>query len=289
MSYENILKPNWTEKQSLTAITQQFLTNQGFDLGKPDGLFGIKSKAALVKWKQNTNLFGMFTEDRTIIAIAQTVFKDAGCTMRADDIDGYIGPGTRWAFEEWKRKISGQPADTWRDKIVVPPAPKVQAPAISTQFPKDGNESEIIKYYGQLGSNQTTITLPYSMRIAWNTNQVVSKMGCHEKVADLFLKGFQKVEDAYGLVKISQLGLDLYGGCLSVRQKRGGTSWSTHAWGAAIDIDPDRNQLKWKKEQATLSKPEYDEWWRIWEDLGAVSLGRKLNYDWMHFQFIRIY
>lgn len=70
---------------------------------------------------------------------------------------------------------------------------------------------------------------------------------------------------------------------------RGGGKWSMHAWGIAIDYDPERNQLTWGRERAAFSRPEYAacggvsgrkrEW---------VSLGRSKNYDWMHVQAARL-
>ena len=65
---------------------------------------------------------------------------------------------------------------------------------------------------------------------------------------------------------------------------RGGSSWSIHSWGAAVDLDPDNNQLKWSKPKATFSKAEYGDFWKIVEAEGWISLGRERNFDWMHFQ-----
>ena len=93
----------------------------------------------------------------------------------------------------------------------------------------------------------------------------------------------ERVQDHYG-DQISELGLDMWGGCYNKRKMRGGSRWSTHSWGIAIDWDPSRNQLKWKANQANFAKPEYDIWWKLWEDEGFTSLGRAKNYDYMHVQ-----
>jgi len=37
-----------------------------------------------------------------------------------------------------------------------------------------------------------------------------------------------------------------------------------------------------------LARPEYDFWWRLWEEAGWVSLGRSKNYDWIHIQAARL-
>jgi hypothetical protein len=54
--------------------------------------------------------------------------------------------------------------------------------------------------------------------------------------------------------------------------------------GAAIDLDPDNNQLKWPQPKATLSRAEYNDFWKIVESEGWTSLGKERNFDWMHFQ-----
>jgi len=63
---------------------------------------------------------------------------------------------------------------------------------------------------------------------------------------------------------------------------RGGSKWSTHGWGIAIDYDSDGNQLKWGSCKAAFAKAQYDDWWGIWEEEGWLSLGQAKNYYWMH-------
>jgi hypothetical protein len=106
-------------------------------------------------------------------------------------------------------------------------------------------------------------------------------------VAASLYKIFESTLSTYG-VDIETLGLNLFGGCLNVRKMRGGSSWSIHSWGAAIDLDPDNNQLRWDNNKATFAKSDYDPFWEIVEKEGWTSLGRRKNYDWMHFQAARL-
>jgi hypothetical protein len=55
-----------------------------------------------------------------------------------------------------------------------------------------------------------------------------------------------------------------------------------------MDWDPERNQLKWGRDRASLDASVYDFWWRTWEAEGWVSLGRSRNFDWMHVQAARL-
>ena len=110
----------------------------------------------------------------------------------------------------------------------------------------------------------------------------------HAKVADSVGDVFERVHAHYGSAELKRLRLDLYGGCFFARKKRGGSTWSTHAWAVALDWDPERNQLKWGRDRASLDHSNYDFWWRAWEAEGWVSLGRTRNFDWMHVQAARV-
>ena len=130
----------------------------------------------------------------------------------------------------------------------------------------------------------TTITLPYPMRLAWDLETKVTRMRCHNLVADKFLQVFRDLEQHYGYEKIVELGIDLFGGCFNYRKMRGGSAWSTHSWAIAIDLDPARNKLKETSATARFARPEYKAMIDIFYCNGFESLGVEKNYDWMHFQ-----
>jgi len=146
---------------------------------------------------------------------------------------------------------------------------------------------ECIKKFGkpnEKGTYLKTIDLPYPMRIAWDVKTKVKKMRCHKDVADAFLAVFNDILATYGIDRIVELGIDLYGGCFAFRKMRGGSSWSKHSWGIAIDLDPARNKLKETSKTARFAREEYKEMIDIFYKHGFVSLGREKNYDWMHFE-----
>lgn len=132
------------------------------------------------------------------------------------------------------------------------------------------------------------LILPWPMRLAWDLNVTVRKFSCHEKVKETFENAFVQVGQQYDIASRKELGFDLFGGCLNVRKMRGGSAWSMHSRGIAIDFDPDRNQLKWGRDRARLAKSDCNKFWEIWERLGGTSLGRARNYDWMHVQLAKL-
>ena len=242
-----------------------------------DGVMGKKTAAAMLLVPV---IPAHWNPERRLVGCIQYF-----CTMEGFDagaIDGYWGPQTEQGYEELRLKLNGGQVLPWRTDEGV----GGEAEDNSSPWPLQ-TQDELVKFYGQVGTNQTVITTPYPLKIAWKTEKVITKFSCHEKVADSVKRVLTRVVDHYGN-RIPLLGLDLWGGCLNVRKMRGGNKWSTHSWGIAIDWDPVRNSLKMGKDKAQFAKPEYDMWWKLWEDEGWVSLGRSKNYDFMHVQAARV-
>jgi hypothetical protein len=115
-------------------------------------------------------------------------------------------------------------------------------------------------------------------------DETVTRMRCHKLVADKFQAVFKDLLDTYGLARIKELGIDLFGGCFNFRKMRGGSAWSKHSWGIAIDLDPARNTLKETRSTARFARPEYQPMIDIFYKHGFISLGVERNFDWMHFE-----
>jgi hypothetical protein len=145
----------------------------------------------------------------------------------------------------------------------------------------------MIDRYGtpsQSGSYLAFAKIPFPLVIAWDHSQTVSRIRCHKLEVANVEAIFNDILKAYGQEKIKALGIDLFGGCFNYRPMRGGSSWSRHAWGTAIDLDPARNQLHQQGDSAQFAKKEYRKMIDIFEAHGWLSLGRLKNYDWMHFE-----
>jgi len=257
-----------------------------------DGICGPHTRdaiKALLITRQNSDWLG-WPAPRLLIAGKQALCDVDG--IEVGEIDGVMGPQTQYAFSVYAARCRGdKTVETWRDeeekKPPIPPPPSKAAspaprPPGASNWPK---QSGVPAFYGEVGQNQTKLVFPYPVCLSWDTSTFVKSTSCHEKVHDAALRVLTRVRDHYGLDKIRELRLDRFGGCLNVRKMRGGSAFSMHSWGIAFDFDPDRNQLRWGRDRAVFAGPDYEKWLDLWEEEGAVSLGRSRNFDWMHTQF----
>lgn len=123
------------------------------------------------------------------------------------------------------------------------------------------------------------------MRLAWEKHTSVKKITCHKLVADQLRAIFNDLLAHYGLQKLQELGIDLYGGCYNKRLMRGSkTKWSTHSWGIALDLDPERNTLRETKKTARFARQDYKPMIAIFYKHGFEGLGPEQDRDWMHWQ-----
>ena len=124
--------------------------------------------------------------------------------------------------------------------------------------------------------------------LSWDTDTKIHSFLCHELVAKPLTSIFLEAVKQYGEDRFRRLRLDLFGGCYNNRTMRGGKSKSMHAYGIAVDLDPERNQLRWDHSRASFAKPEYIPFWNIVVGHGATPAGYAWNGDWMHFSFSRL-
>jgi hypothetical protein len=139
------------------------------------------------------------------------------------------------------------------------------------------------EFYGEPGDENhlDTIEFPYPM---YYGGKRVTKSRCHKKVAASLLRILTAIgERGAGTREIMEPAED-YGGIYNFRNKRGGTSLSVHAWGAAIDLDADDNSFRdpWPL-VADMPLSIMEEFAREgWQSAGAVW-----GYDAMHHEATR--
>lgn len=254
---------------------QAVLFKMGAYRGKIDGIVGPKTLYAVrIVLLEHRREAMRWPDDRRMTAAMQAGLAALG--HEPGYVDGYIGHNTREALVDFYSN---------RLSVVDRTPVSVQKP---TAWPP---QSQMEDFFGKAGGPQCTAgraLLPFPFPLSWDRSQKVSKISCHEKVASAIQSIFADAVRAYGTDRFVELGLCVYGGCYNYRKMRGGKSLSTHAYGIAVDLDPDNNQLRWGRDRARFAGEEYSIFWNIVEAHGAVSLGRAANMDWMHFQFARL-
>jgi hypothetical protein len=179
---------------------------------------------------------------------------------------------------------------------------------------KQLTEAEVMARYGrpsQRGDYLSPVALPFPLRVAWAPKTLVRSLRCHHLETGRLAAIFADILAHYGPTRIRELGIDLFGGCFSYRRMalhavrpvtatswltravavpmaevrlRPENAWSRHAWGIAVDLDPDRNGLRMDHTRAQFARPEYAAMIDAFEAHGWLSLGRRLDLDWMHFE-----
>lgn len=257
-------------------FVQVRLQELGKEPGTVDGDYGPKTLAAL------TGIAGIppsFSKRRKLVAFIQLQAQLQN--IDTGPLDGYWGPQTQYAYSQLKIIAeSGHPELPWRPESLEDVNPN--------NWPSQGTDAELIEVYGEPGTGQVMLELPFLHRLSWDTETRVSRMQCHQKVHDSIGRVLQNVLETYGIEQIRELRLDVWGGCYNKRKMRGGDRWSMHSWGIALDYDPNRNRLKWGRDRSRFAREEYEDWWKCWEIEGWVSLGRLRNFDWMHVQAAKL-
>lgn len=163
----------------------------------------------------------------------------------------------------------------------------VSTAAKSSSWPTQAQVRAGTSVFGKAGceSNLVNIVPPYPL---YYCGKQVKTIRVHKLIAEPVKNALADILAYYGLERIKKLGLDQYSGSYNYRKSTASSAMSMHAWGIALDFAAEKNTYSMKKPQASLSKPECEQFWKIWESYGAVSLGRELNYDWMHLQFAKL-
>jgi hypothetical protein len=121
----------------------------------------------------------------------------------------------------------------------------------------------------------TTVPIPFPIALSWDRSRHVEHITCHRLLQSAVEGAFAELVRS-GL----QSKVNTFSGSFSFRPKRTGTKLSTHAWGIAIDLNPESN------EQGTQGDM----------DAEVVSVFREARFTWggdwpgrerdpMHFQF----
>lgn len=151
------------------------------------------------------------------------------------------------------------------------------------RWPRD-NQADLIRFYGAPGpeveAQLVRVVPPFQM---YYDGKPISFIKFHRKAADALKAALDEIWEHYGRDqrKIDALGISKYAGAYNPRKIRGSaTRWSNHAFGAAIDLDAERNGFN--TGHGTMPQPVVDAFKRQGARWGGDYRGRT---DPMHFEF----
>lgn len=170
-------------------------------------------------------------------------------------VDGFWGPVSQKVCRAYLRAMMPE----------IHPWPKATQAAIQKFYGKPGDESALV-----------SIQFPFPK---FYDGKLVKSTRVHEKCAESLLRVQRKIGQSYGKQRGIMEEAEDYGGCFNYRLKRGGTTYSLHAYGAAVDEDADDNTFQdtWPiKADMPLEIIE------LYAEEGWKSAGAWWGYDAMH-------
>lgn len=218
-----------------------------------DGIVGLNTRKAIANY---------INTDNNWKAIQKKVGSKA---------DGIFGPNTLNAVAAYLGVLNGKESKSTFS------CSQASVRACTSVFGKPGVESNLI-----------SVKVPANYPITYEGTKVKT-IRIHKAVAKELEEILQEIGDTYE----KKYGKDwnkkapaicVYNGSYNARKTRGGSSWSIHAWGCALDFDASDATLAKRYKDCRLSQPIYEDFWRIWEEYGWHSLGREKDYDTMHIQ-----
>ena len=130
-------------------FVQAQLNGRGLNAGAEDGILGPKTLKALTKVD---GIADHWSGKRKVVAFIQILADEKG--IETGPIDGYWGPQTEFAFDSLQVRLEhDQEPEIWRPEELPDENPN--------DWPKQTPETELVKYYGEVNTNQTE----YSCRI----------------------------------------------------------------------------------------------------------------------------
>lgn len=162
-----------------------------------------------------------------------------------DAIDGFWGPKSVAKCQAYLKRLMPSP----------------------NPWPK---QSQVREFFGEPGDENNLVTIDVPKGFTYD-GKPVTKMRCHKLVAESLKRILPKILPF----------VTVYDGCFNFRKMRGGSSYSMHSWGIAVDFDAGNNgnTTHWPT-RATMPIEVMEEFAKE----GWTPAGAFWSRDAMHFQ-----
>jgi len=179
-----------------------------------------------------------------------------------------------------QRRVGAVPDGFWGPKSIAACRMHLRKlmPSLSP-WPRS-DQASMKAFYGVPGDEDNLVVLTFPFPMFYDGRRVLTTR-CHRRVKDSLLQVLTAIGQRVGDDQEVMEEAEDYGGVFNFRNKKGGTTLSMHAWGAAIDLDADDNTFRdsWPM-QADMPLEIMEEFARE----GWISAGAFWGYDAMHFQ-----
>lgn len=178
----------------------------------------------------------------TLARIAKAQLGDAALFMRIAELNGmrdpnHLAPGQRLEIP-------------LRRELAPPSAP---APAAAAGIAPPHGLNAVLGTFGDIyaclrddgsldprweSEQLARAPLPFPIALSWDPTKQVRSIYCHRRLTAKFQEVFGDIERRGLSGKVRS-----FGGCFNFRAKRSGSKLSTHAWGIAVDLNPETNAM----------------------------------------------
>ena len=266
------------------ADAQTALSAAKFYAGTIDGRDGPMTQGAVIAALRSAigTAGDGWPPERRLIGAVQAALNALG--HEAGTVDGFAGHNTQNALAGFLHQRR-----TGRALVVPRLSDAPSAQVLGRHLPR---QAECDRVYGTPGdevrARLVTVDLPYALRLDWALDQTVSRVTLHSLCAPSFRAAMEAVRAEYGASQQTALGLDRYAGGYMHRRMRGGSKWSMHAYGCAVDFYAAPNGLTTRCPRALFCGPDYRAFLDIMQDHGWLPAIRLWGADAMHFQRARL-
>jgi LysM repeat protein len=180
----------------------------------------------------------------TLARIAKAQLGDAKLYLRIAELNGmrdpnHLAPGQRLEIPLRRELAPAAPPAAAVATSGVPARPH----GLNVVLAEFGDIYAYLRDDGSLDPRWETeqlarAPLPFPIALSWDPTKHVRSIWCHRKLTAKFQEVFGEI-DRRGLAgKVRS-----FGGCFNFRAKRSGSKLSTHAWGIAVDLNPETNAM----------------------------------------------
>jgi hypothetical protein len=156
---------------------------------------------------------------------------------------------------------------------------------VMPQWPH-GDQLNLTRFYGRPGHvAMDNVIVPWHMIYNEPPHPPIPHFAMHVKCVPAMNRILQNIWDHYAHSQqaIEHIGMNIWGGAYNPRKIRGSNRWSVHAWAAAVDFDPDHNEMSLSPHAPyRMAQPVIDAFKAEGATWGGDFKGRK---DFMHFEF----